>query len=162
MGLPSEVPLHDRMRRFGDILGYWKLLIAIGISAILSACNEEEPKKQIGQHPAELVLDITKFRYEFVDGLHTYFHQRKYSELIGTGVTLEAGKVCVENGKACLSARVEYRIDGGKQLEQPEHHFATRLRRDLITIEYWGKDDAGNEVRIKKTVRVEGDKVEVR
>lgn len=149
------------MRRFEDIVGYWTFILTIGTSIILSACNEEEPKNQVGLRPAELVLDFTGFRHEIVDGRHTYYHKRKYSELMGTGVTLEAGKVCVENGKACLSARVDYRIDGGKKLEQANHHFATRLPQDMITIEYWGKDDAGNDLRIKKTLRVEGDKVEM-
>ena len=143
-------------------MGHRKLFIAIGLSIVLAACNEEEPAKQIGSGPAQLALALAELRYEVVDGRHTYFHKRKYTESIGTGVTLKAGKVCVENGKACLSARVNYRIDGGKDLVQPNHHVATRLAQDTITIKYWGKDDAGNDVRVDKTLTVEGEKIEVR
>lgn len=100
-------------------------------------------------------------RYEFAEGRHKYFHMRRYAESIGTGVTLQAGKVCVEAGKACLSARVNYRINGGKKLEQPNHHVATRLESDRITIEYWGKDDAGNDVRVSRTLVVQGEKMQV-
>ena len=143
-------------------MGHTKLSIAIGLSIALAACNEEESAKQIGPGPAQLELALAELRYEMVDGRHTYFHTRKYTESIGTGVTLQAGKVCAENGKACLSARVNYRIDGGKDLVQPNHHVATRLAQDTITIEYWGKDDAGNDVRVDKTLTVESEKVEVR
>ena len=143
-------------------MGHTKLSIAIGLSIALAACNEEELAKQIGPGPAQLELAWAELRYEMVDGLHTYFHKRKYTESTGTGVTLRAGKVCAEKGKACLSARVNYRIDGGKDLVQPNHHVATRLAQDTITIEYWGKDDAGNDVRVDKTLTVESEKVEVR
>ena len=143
-------------------MGHTKLLIAIGLSIALAACNEEEPAKQIGSGSARLALALVELRYEMVDSRHTYFHTRKYTESIGTGVTLQAGKVCAEKGKACLSARVNYRIDGGKELLQPNHHVATRLAQDTITIKYWGKDDAGNDVRVDKTLTVEGEKMEVR
>ena len=70
-------------------------------------------------------------------------------------------KVCVERGKSCLSARVNYRIDGGKFLEQLDHLVATRLESDTITIEYWGKDDAGNDVRVLRKLTVTGKKISV-
>lgn len=162
MVLLSEERQPRRKRLFEDDVGHTKLFIAIGILIALAACNEEEPAKQIGPGPAKLALELAELRHEMVDGRHTYFHKREYTETIGTGVTLQAGKVCVENGKACLSARVNYRIDGGKNLVQPNHHVATRLAQDTITIEYWGKDDAGNDVRVDKTLMVEGAKIEVR
>ena len=106
---------------------------------------------------------MAELRYEMVDGLHVAFPlTRKYTESTGFGVTLRAGKVCAEKGKVCLSARVNYRIDGGMDLVQPNHHVATRLAQDTITIEYCGKDDAGNDVRVDKTLTVESEKVEVR
>lgn len=138
-----------------------KLLISLILVIPLLACQEEEPAKQIGSGPAQLQLQLADLRYEFVDGRHKYFHKRKYTESIGTGVTLQAGKVCVERGKACLSARVNYRIDGGKFLEQPDHHVATRLESDTITIEYWGKDDAGNDVRVLRKLTVAGKEISV-
>ena len=87
-------------------MGQTKLTIAVLILTALGACNEEEPKKQIGSGPAQLVFELAELRHELIDGRHTYFHSRRYSESIGTGVTLQAGNVCVELGKACLSARV--------------------------------------------------------
>ena len=133
------------------------LLVVVGTSA----CKEEEPEKQIGDGPAKLRLELADLRHEFVEGRHRYYHLRRYVESGGTGVTLEAGKVCVEQGKACLSARVVYRIDGASKLEQPNHHVATRLDKDDITIEYWGKDDAGNDVRVERRLHVEGEKFRV-
>ncbi|MEC8163679.1 MAG: hypothetical protein VX079_03835 [Pseudomonadota bacterium] len=133
-----------------------KSLISLILMFPLLACQEEEPAKQIGSGPAQLQLQLADLRYEFVDGRHNYFHKRKYTESIGPGVTLQAGKVCVEHGKACLSARVNYRIDGGKFLEQSDHLVATRLESDTITIEYWGKDDAGNDVRVLRKLTVTG------
>lgn len=151
----------DFGRLIEDTVGQTKLAIAVLILTALGACNEEEPEKQIGSGPAQLVFELAELRHELIDGRHTYFHSRRYSESIGTGVTLQAGKVCVELGKACLSARVGYRINGGKSLVQPNHHVATRLERDTITIEYWGKDDAGNDVRVSKTLNVAGNKIDV-
>lgn len=136
-------------------------VITLLLLGALTACNEEEPVKQIGSGPAQVNFELADLRHEFVDGRHKYFHLRRYTESVGTGVTLEAGKVCVELGKACLSARVNYRINGGKSLVQPNHHVATRLKSDQITIEYWGKDDAGNDVRVSKTLLVEGAKIQV-
>jgi hypothetical protein len=72
----------------------------------LGVCNDEDPEKQIGPGPAQLVFELAELRHEVIDGRHTHFHSRRYSESIGTGVTLQAGNVCVELGKACLSARV--------------------------------------------------------
>ena len=127
----------------------------------LGACSEEEPGKQIGPGPAKVAFELAELRHEVVDGRHTNFHSRRSSESIGTGVTFQVGKICVELGKACLSARVSYRINGGESLVQPNHHVATRLERDTITIEYWGKDDAGNDVRVSKTLNVAGNKIDV-
>lgn len=148
-------------RLIEDTVGQTKLAIAVLILTALSACNDAEPEKQIGPGPAKLAFELSGLRHELVDGRHIYFHNRSYSESVGTGVTLQAGKVCVELGKACLSARVSYRINGGKSLVQPNHHVATRLERDTITIEYWGKDDAGNDVRVFRTLNVAGNKIDV-
>lgn len=142
-------------------MGRAKLVIAVLLFAALGACKEEEPEKQIGSGPANLTFEIANLRYELVEGRHTYFHSRRYAESIGTGVTLQAGKVCVELGKACLSARVNYRISGGKSLLQKDHHVATRLPQDTIVIEYWGKDDMGQDVRVTKKLNVAGEKFEV-
>lgn len=138
-----------------------QVVIGLLLLAVVTACKEEEPEKQIGSGPAKLRLELADLRHEFVDGRHKYHHVRRYVESAGTGVTLEAGKVCVEGGRACLSARVNYRIDGASNLVQPNHHVATRLEKDDITIEYWGKDDAGNDVRVEKRLYVEGDRIRI-
>tara|TARA_S200000501_G_C20187078_1_gene466943 strand:- start:13 stop:279 length:267 start_codon:yes stop_codon:yes gene_type:complete len=64
----------------------------------LGGCNDKEPEKQIGPGLAQLVFQLAKLRHEIFDGCHSYVHSRRYSESIGTGVTLQAGKVCVELG----------------------------------------------------------------
>jgi hypothetical protein len=151
----------DFGRLIEDTVGQTIPAIAVLILTALGACSEEEPEKQIGPRPAEVAFELSELRHEVVDGRHTYFHSRRYSESIGTGVTLQAGKVCVELGQVCMSARVSYRINGGGSLVQPNHHVATRLERDTITIEYWGKDDAGYDVRVSKTLNVAGNKFTV-
>ena len=151
----------DFGRLIENTVGQTKLAIVVLMHTALGACNDKEPEKQIGPGPAQLVFQLGELRHEVIDGRHTYVHSRRYSESIGTGVTLQAGKVCVELGKACLSTRVSYRINGGESLVQPNHHVATRLESDMITIEYWGKDDAGNDVRVSKTLNVSGNKIDV-
>tara|TARA_B100000676_G_scaffold212320_1_gene208706 strand:- start:8887 stop:9318 length:432 start_codon:yes stop_codon:yes gene_type:complete len=134
-----------------------KLIIPLICLIPLIACEEEEPARQIERGQAQLQLKLNDLRYEFIDGRHTYFHKRQFTESGGNGVTLNAGKVCAERGKTCLSARVNYRIDGGKNLVQSGHHVATRLSNDTITIEYWGKDDTGNNVRVMHKLKVTGE-----
>ena len=138
-------------------MGISKLIIPLICLISLIACEEEEPARQIERGQAQLQLKLADLRYEFVDGRHTYFHKRQFTESEGNGVTLKAGKVCAERGKSCLSARVNYRIDGGKNLEQTGHHVATRLSNDTITIEYWGEDDTGNNVRVIYKLKVTGE-----
>jgi hypothetical protein len=157
--LEAQPPEYGRL--IEDTVGQTKLAITFLMLTALGACYEEKPKKQIGQGPAKVAFELAELRHEIVDGRHTYFHSRLYSESIGIGVTLQIGKVCVESGKTCLSARVRYRINGGESLVQPNHHVATRLERDTITIEYRGKDDAGNDVSVSKTLNVAGNKIDV-
>ncbi len=147
---------------------HFRLFFLFLATILLAACNEEESpaaKTPAAAAPApsaaKLELQIAELRYEFADGRHRYLHTRRYVESAGTGVTLKGGKVCFENGKTCLSASVNYRIEGGGTLEQPDHHVATRKDADVITIEYWGTDDAGNNVRVRRVLRVRGPEVEI-
>ena len=107
-------------------------------------------RSQIGPGPAQLALALAELRYEMVDGRHTYFHTRN---ILNRPAPLRSKPVrCVPRKAKPASARVfNYRIDGGMDLVQPNHHVATRLAQDTITIEYWGMDDAGNDVRVDKT-----------
>jgi hypothetical protein len=128
----------------------------------LAACEEEKKEaKPKPTEPAKIEFTLDGLRYEFSDGHHRYYHARRYTETNGTGITLTGGKVCFEDGKACLSARVRYRVDADKVLVQPDHHVATKRPTDVITIEYWGVDDAGKKLRVKRTLRVAGAKFEV-
>ena len=89
----------DFGRLIEDTVGQTIPAIAVLILTALGACSEEEPEKQIGPRPAEVAFELSELRHEVVDGRHTYFHSRRYSESIGTGVTLQTGKVCVELGQ---------------------------------------------------------------
>ena len=75
---------------------------------------------------------------------------------------MTGGRVCSGEGTKCVSARVRYRIEGGKTLVQPNHSVATKSESDVITIEYWGFDDSRKKVRLKRTLIVSGAKAEVR
>ena len=128
----------------------------------LAACEEEQTEaRPTPTEPAIIEFALDDLRYEFADGHHKYYHARRYTETAGTGITLTGGKVCFEGGKACLSAMVNYRVDGGKTLVQPDHHVATKRPTDVITIEYWGVDDSGKKIRVKRTLKVAGEKFEV-
>ena len=129
--------------------------LLLALAANIAGCDEE-PRKQIDPEAANVKLELLDVQYKNIDGRHTYSHSRKYSESSGTGATLKIGKVCVEMGKTCVSARINYRINGGKSLLQTDHHVSTHLANDTITIEYWGVDDIGKDVQISKTLKVSG------
>lgn len=110
---------------------------------------------------ADFALEIARLKYEFVDGMHKYHHARRYVVRNDVGVTLTKGKVCYVEQKKCLSAVVDTRIDAGRSVTQPLHLVATKLDEEQVTVEYWGKDDGGNDVAVKKVFHVKGDKVEI-
>ncbi len=56
---------------------------------------------------------------------------------------------------------MSYLINGGESLVQPNHHVATRLESDMITIGNRAKDDAGNGVLVPKTLYVAENKIDV-
>lgn len=116
---------------------------------------------QAGSKAAEFAMEIDNLKYEFVNGLHKYHHARRYVVSNDIGVTLTKGKVCYIEQKKCLSALVKYRIDAGKSLTQPRHQVATKLDEETVTVEYWGKDDAGNKFSVKKTFRLNGDSIKI-
>ena len=117
-------------------VGHTKLALVFLMLTTLGGYNDKEPEKQTGPGPARLMFQLAKLRHEVIYGRRKYVHSRRYSESIATGITLQAGKVCVELGKACLSTRVNYLINGGESLVQPNHHVATRLKSDMITIKF--------------------------
>jgi len=110
---------------------------------------------------ADFVMEIDRLKYEFVDGMHKYHHARRYVVRNGVGVTLTKGRICYVEQKKCLSAVVKYRINAGKSLTQPRHLVSTKLDEETVTVEYWGKDDAGNEFLAKKTFLLKGDSVTI-
>lgn len=116
---------------------------------------------QAQDRKADATLEIDRLKYEFVDGMHKYHHMRRYVVRNDVGVSLNKGKVCYVEQKKCVSAVVKYRIEPGRPLSQPLHMVATRLDEETVTIEYSGRDDAGNDVMLKKTFRLNGDKVVV-
>jgi len=120
----------------------------------LAGCDEAPPPRATGK--AKLTLEIVGLRHEFRDGRHRYGHLRRFIETGGVGVRITRGKVCVRQGKECADALVDYRVEAGKTLEQPNHYVATPDARDVITLEYWAEDDAGNKLTLKKTIRTDG------
>jgi hypothetical protein len=100
-------------------------------------------------------LELTEFAYSFRDGRHAYGHKRRFIESAGLGVVLHKGRVCVHNGEECAEAVVKYRIDPSSVLEQKDHYIATKQATDSITVDYWGKDDKGFDIRLHKVIRVD-------
>jgi|GEM_PF-6810147 len=123
----------------------------------LAACEDEKAaKKQGAGSRTELKLDLSSFRFTVERGRNTYYHSRNYVESGGMGATLTRGKVCVENGKICVESAVQYRVEAGKTLTQPDHKVATTLDNDHITIEYWGSADNGEPVHVRRIVKTSG------
>ena len=135
----------------------WKLLLWVGLSGpiVVSPANAKDPEA------VAFAMEIGRIKYEFIDGMHKYHHARTYVVRNDVGVTLTKGKVCYIEKKNCISAVVNYRIEPGKSLTQLRHLVATTLDTETVTVEYWGKDDAGNDVAVKKTFRLTGDAVKV-
>lgn len=128
------------------------LLLPILVTLSLSACNEE---------PAKVTLQLREFSFERVDDLNRFTHDREFREHSGTGVTLNRGKVCIENNKTCVEAEVNYRVNAGSIFLQQGHHFATPLDQDVVTLEYWGIDDTDNPVHIFMSLKIDGENVSV-
>ena len=57
---------------------------------------------------------------------------------------------------------MKYQIGAGKSLTQRRHQVATKLDEETVTIEYWGKDDAGNKFSVKKAFRLNGDSIKIK
>lgn len=135
----------------------------------LAGCDDPPPPpaaekpKPAATGPAEAALEIGQLRYEWSvqDERHRYIHDRSFRESAGVGYTVERGRVCVEMGKLCVDAVVRYRVEPGTTLTQPNHHVATKLPEDRIVIEYWGTDDNGNAVALKRVMTVRGAEAQV-
>jgi hypothetical protein len=120
----------------------------------ITGCEEETPVAAPTADKAVLTMELVDFTYTFKDGRHTYGHTRRYVESAGLGVVLHKGKACVHNGEECAGAVVKYRIEPSATLEQKGHYVATKQATDTITVEYWGKDDKGADVTLRRVIRV--------
>ena len=138
-------------------------------TGLLAGCDDpapaapaEKPKPAV-TGPADAALEIGQIRYEWSlqDERHRYIHDRSFREAAGVGYTVERGRVCVEMGKLCVDAVVRYRVEPGATLTQPNHHVATKLPEDRITIEYWGTDDNGNAITLQRVMTVRGTEARV-
>lgn len=129
----------------------------------LAACEDEQAasKKKPVSGKAQLSLDLVEMSYAVKDGLHTYSHNRQFTESGGVGVDIKRGKVCVLNGERCVDALVAYRVDASGTLLQQGHHVATPNAKDTITLHYWAEDDAGNAFELHKVLKTDGEKVVV-
>lgn len=127
----------------------------------LAACEEEQAagggKNATGK--AQLALELVEMSYALKDGLHTYSHNRQFTESGGVGVDIKRGKVCVLNGERCVDALVAYRVDASATLLQKGHHVASPNAKDTITLHYWAEDDAGNKFELHKAFKTDGEKI---
>jgi hypothetical protein len=123
---------------------------------VLGGCGDDaEQAAKPDVDKAAMTMDLVNVEYSFKDGRHTYGHICRFTESAGMGVLLEKGRVCVHHGEECAEALVKYRIEPGAVLDQPNHYVATKLLVDVITVEYTGKDDKENPVRVFRTIRVD-------
>ena len=127
----------------------------------LAACEEDQTAsgKRNATGKAALALELVEMSYALKDGLHTYSHNRQFTETGGVGVDIKRGKVCVLNGERCVDALVAYRVEASATLLQRGHHVATPNAKDTITLHYWAEDDAGNKFELHKILKTDGEKV---
>jgi hypothetical protein len=124
--------------------------IIIGFAVILLSACDDTPEVR-----AALALEFDEMKYELrEDGRNTYYHNRRFVETAGIGVTLLHGEVCVET--KCEEAEVRYRIEPNSSFIQAGHYVARLLPADVITFSYSGVDDAGHPVVVKRTLNVKG------
>ena len=128
---------------------------------LLAGCEDEQAagEKKAASGKAQLAFEMIDMSYAVKDGLHTYSHNRQFTETGGVGVDIKRGKVCVLNGEKCVDALVAYRVDASGTLVQKGHHVATPNAQDTITLHYWAEDDAGNKFEFRKTLKTDGEKV---
>lgn len=132
------------------------LALTLGAALLVGACEEEEAAEAgPAGPPAAVGLALQDFRYAKVDGRHRYTHMRRFVESAGVAATITRGRICVANGADCVDALVDYPIDAGGTLVQPDHHFATERRVDRITVTYWGMDANGNEFTLMSVVETD-------
>ncbi|MDF1751080.1 MAG: hypothetical protein P1V34_19635, partial [Alphaproteobacteria bacterium] len=121
---------------------------------ISTSCLKELPEPSVdSKTPARLSLIMDDFAYSYQEGRHRFTHDRRFKESAGIGLYIYRGKVCVEDGTSCADACVRYRIEPGSSLTQRDHHFATPVDPDRITLQYWARDDAGHVMTIKREIR---------
>lgn len=122
-----------------------------------AACLRDIPEPSVvSDVPARVALTFEEFSYSFEEGRHRFTHNRRFKETAGIGLYIYRGKVCVEDAKSCADACVRYRIEPSGSLTQREHHFATPIDPDRITLQYWARDDAGNLFDLTREVRTSG------
>jgi len=108
-----------------------------------------KPAQAEGVQKASLAMNIQPLGYLFKDGRHRYTHHRVFIESAGIGVTLTSGKVCVNQGKECVSGKLNYRIDANSTKSRRNQYVATKSIPDVATVEYDGVDDNGNAVHVE-------------
>ena len=118
---------------------------------LLAGCEDEPAasEKKAASGKAQLAFEMIDMSYAVKDGLHTYTHDRQFTESGGVGVDIKRGKVCVLNGEKCVDALVAYRVDASGTLVQKGHHVATPNAQHTITLHYWAEDDAGNKFEFR-------------
>lgn len=132
---------------------FTSVLCGLALVFTLTACNDTEDKQSL---KANLLLDILDISFSVKNDRQVFSHTRIFRETNGIDLVITRGKICVESKKTCVDAFVDYSVDGFGKLVQNNHHVATRQGEDEITFEYWAQDDNGNELKITKTLIVDG------
>lgn len=124
------------------------------------ACLRDLPEPSVsGDIQADLSLQFVDFTHSVQEGRNRYSHDRRFKETAGVGLHIYRGRICVRNGEECADACVRYRVDAGSSLLQKGHHVATPLDADRITMTYWARDDAGNQLRLEKELVTDGETI---
>ena len=131
-------------------LKFYVFIILIFI--LLNGCDNKK---------ASITLHLRNFKFERIDNLNRFNHNREFREYTGIGAILKRGKICIESIKSCADADINYRIDAKSVFLQTGHYFSTPQNEDTITFEYWGIDDNNNNIEIKMTLHIKGQNVTI-
>ena len=129
--------------------------------ARLGPFSEVDPEEGTAERVGQLELRLFDFTYVFDGTSHHYLHKRKFDEVGGIGMTVMRAKVCVDEGRQCVSGLTAYRVEGNGTLLQSNHRISTERDHDVFTVEYWSLDDFGNQQYFKATLQTNGEDVRV-
>ena len=119
--------------------------------------------------PARLNVEFKDFRHEEMEtGGYRHYHTRRLKEILGTGVNVYRGRVCIgprsseSDNSGCVDSCTNYRIEGSDELVQPDHYFHTNGPDETILIEYWLRQDDAVTDRIAYRIEIDSENESVK